>query len=114
MGWEWKAVTILYSTDAPWGGASTKVSRGWFNTQGPKVNELNQSRSRSAYNITLQRSLISEPLNQAGHKNYPVGTRHGFAGSIGGNIGSFHHNLIAHAEGRSWSMVRSNTLFSSR
>ncbi|KAI0593343.1 pectate lyase [Biscogniauxia sp. FL1348] len=61
--------------------------------------------SRAAHNITLQRSMISEPLNVAGHKNYPNGTAHGFAASIGGDVGSFHHNLIAHAEGRSWSMA---------
>ncbi|KAJ8080159.1 hypothetical protein PM082_016987 [Marasmius tenuissimus] len=61
--------------------------------------------SRTAFNITLQRSMISEPLNVAGHKNYPAGTAHGYAASIGGDIGSFHHNLIAHAEGRSWSMA---------
>ncbi|KAF2758992.1 pectin lyase-like protein [Pseudovirgaria hyperparasitica] len=61
--------------------------------------------SRSAYNITLQNSIISEPLNVAGHKNYPVGTAHGYAASIGGDVGSFHHNLIAHAWGRSWSMA---------
>ncbi|KAJ4299073.1 hypothetical protein N0V90_004317 [Kalmusia sp. IMI 367209] len=61
--------------------------------------------SRSANNITLQRTMISEPLNDAGHKNYPAGTQHGYAASIGGDVGSFHHNLIAHAEGRSWSMA---------
>lgn len=61
--------------------------------------------SRAAYNITFQRSMISEPLNIAGHKNYPNGTAHGYAASIGGDVGSFHHNLIAHAEGRSWSMA---------
>ncbi|KAI3611463.1 pectate lyase [Moniliophthora roreri] len=61
--------------------------------------------SRDAYNITLQRTLISEPLNVAGHQNYPPGTEHGYAASIGGNAGTFHHNLIAHAEGRSWSMA---------
>ncbi|KAF2849760.1 polysaccharide lyase family 1 protein [Plenodomus tracheiphilus IPT5] len=73
--------------------------------------------SRSAYNITFQRSMISEPLNIAGHKNYPVGTAHGFAASIGGDVGSFHHNLIAHAEGRSWSMaggVDSNAYFAGK
>lgn len=48
--------------------------------------------------------MISEPLNDAGHKNYPAGTLHGYAATIGGDVGSFHHNLIAHAEGRSWSM----------
>lgn len=48
--------------------------------------------------------MISEPLNIAGHQNYPDGTAHGYAATIGGNVGTFHHNLIAHAEGRSWSM----------
>lgn len=48
--------------------------------------------------------MISEPLNVAGHKNYPEGTEHGYSATIGGDIGSFHHNLLAHAEGRSWSM----------
>ncbi|KAF2629128.1 polysaccharide lyase family 1 protein [Macroventuria anomochaeta] len=61
--------------------------------------------SRDANNITFQRNMISEPLNIAGHKNYPAGTAHGYAASIGGEVGSFHHNLIAHAEGRSWSMA---------
>ncbi|KAJ4989611.1 pectate lyase [Stagonosporopsis vannaccii] len=61
--------------------------------------------SRDGKNITFQRNMISEPLNVAGHKNYPAGTAHGYAGSIGGDVGSFHHNLIAHAEGRSWSMA---------
>ena len=73
--------------------------------------------SRVAYNITFQRNMISEPLNIAGHKNYPNGTQHGFAASIGGDVGSFHHNLIAHAEGRSWSMaggVDDNAVFAGR
>lgn len=48
--------------------------------------------------------MISEPLNVAGHQNYPEGTEHGYAATISGNTGSFHHNLIAHAQGRSWSM----------
>lgn len=48
--------------------------------------------------------MISEPLNVAGHKNYPEGTAHGYSATIGGDVGSFHHNLLAHAEGRSWSM----------
>lgn len=61
--------------------------------------------SRNAKNITLQRTLISEALNVAGHQNYPAGTAHGYAGSIGGNCGSFHHNLLAHNEGRNWSMA---------
>ncbi|PTX94390.1 thrombospondin type 3 repeat-containing protein [Opitutus sp. ER46] len=61
--------------------------------------------SRGARNITLQRTLISEALNQAGHKNYPAGSRHGYAASIGGMVGSFHHNLLAHNSGRNWSLA---------
>jgi hypothetical protein len=61
--------------------------------------------SRNGRNLTLQRTLISEALNIAGHKNYAAGKAHGYAGSIGGDIGSFHHNLIAHCEGRNWSMA---------
>jgi predicted ribosomally synthesized peptide with SipW-like signal peptide len=61
--------------------------------------------SRSAQNITLQRTLISEALNVAGHQNYPAGTMHGYAASIGGDTGSFHHNLLAHCYGRNWSLA---------
>ncbi|MCW9705262.1 hypothetical protein J6I44_00285 [Aliifodinibius sp. 1BSP15-2V2] len=61
--------------------------------------------SRGAKNITLQRTLISEALNIAGHDKYPPGTAHGYAASIGGSIGSFHHNLLAHNYGRNWSMA---------
>ncbi len=61
--------------------------------------------SRGAKNITLQRTLISEALNEAGHKNYPAGTQHGYAASIGGDVGSFHHNLLAHCSGRNWSLA---------
>lgn len=61
--------------------------------------------TRSSKNITLQRTLISEALNVAGHQNYPPGTAHGYAASIGGAIGSFSHNLLAHNEGRNWSLA---------
>ncbi|WP_163712454.1 T9SS type A sorting domain-containing protein [Mangrovibacterium lignilyticum] len=61
--------------------------------------------SRSGKNISLQRTLISEALNVAGHPNYPEGTAHGYAASIGGDVGSFHHNLLAHCEGRNWSLA---------
>lgn len=60
--------------------------------------------SRNCKNITLQRTLISEALNIAGHKNYPKGKMHGYAATIGGNYGSYHHNLLAHNEGRNWSL----------
>ena len=61
--------------------------------------------SRGARNITLQRTLISEALNVAGHRKYPPGTEHGYAASIGGDVGSFHHNLLAHCAGRNWSLA---------
>lgn len=61
--------------------------------------------SRQARNATLQRCLISEALNEAGHKKYGAGARHGFAASIGGDAGSFHHNLLAHCAGRNWSLA---------
>lgn len=60
--------------------------------------------SRGGKNLTLQRTLISEALNIADHKNYPAGTGHGYAATIGGDVGSFHHNLLAHNAGRNWSL----------
>ena len=60
--------------------------------------------SRGSHNITLQRTLISEALNVAGHDKYPAGKMHGYAATIGGDVGSFHHNLLAHNEGRNWSI----------
>ncbi|WP_146166517.1 Ig-like domain-containing protein [Mucilaginibacter yixingensis] len=61
--------------------------------------------SRGAHNITLQRTMIAEALNVAGHDHYEAGKAHGFAGSIGGEVGSFHHNLLAHDAGRNWSLA---------
>ena len=61
--------------------------------------------SRGAKNITLQRTLISEALNAAGHRKYPEGTEHGYAASIGGMTGSFHHNVLANCAGRNWSLA---------
>ena len=60
--------------------------------------------SRGSKSITLQRTLISEALHIAGHKNYPAGTGHGYAATIGGDTSSFHHNLLAHNHGRNWSL----------
>ena len=60
--------------------------------------------SRSAKNITLQNTLISEALNIAGHQNYPAGTAHGYAATVGGDMASLHHNLLAHCSGRNWSL----------
>jgi len=61
--------------------------------------------SRGAHNITLQRTMIAEALNVAGHDHYEKGKSHGFAASIGGEVGSFHHNLLAHCSGRNWSLA---------
>lgn len=64
--------------------------------------------SRGAKSITLQRTMLSESLNCADHPNYGSGARHGYAATIGGGqgsgVGSFHHNLLAHNEGRNWSI----------
>ena len=62
--------------------------------------------SRGAHNITLQRSIITEPLNMSIHSHYVgTGKGHSFAGSISGNIGSFHHNLLVNCAGRNWSLA---------
>jgi hypothetical protein len=61
--------------------------------------------TRGAKNLTMQNVLISEALNIAGHDKYPAGTKHGYAASIGGDVASFHHNLLAHCEGRNWSLA---------
>jgi len=60
--------------------------------------------SRGCQNLTLQRTMIAEALGIAGHRNYGEGKNHGFAATIGGDIGSFHHNLLADCNGRNWSM----------
>lgn len=61
--------------------------------------------TRGAENVTLQRTMLAEALNIAGHKNYSYGTKHGYAASVGGDIASLHHNLLAHCEGRNWSLA---------
>ncbi len=59
---------------------------------------------RGAKNISFQYCGIFEALGIAGHKNYPDGTNHGYAATIDGQIGSWHHNLLLNCEGRNWSM----------
>ena len=56
--------------------------------------------SRSAKNITFSRNIIAEALNNSYHYG-----KHSFAGSISGNRGSYHHNLLAHCAGRNWSLA---------
>ncbi len=59
---------------------------------------------RGAKNISFQYSGIFEALGITGHKNYSDGTNHGYAATIDGQIGSWHHNLLLNCEGRNWSM----------
>ena len=62
--------------------------------------------SRGGRNITFSRNIIAEPLNMSVHSHYVgTGKGHSFAGSISGDIGSFHHNLLANAAGRNWSLA---------
>ncbi|MBO7323955.1 MAG: hypothetical protein J6U57_00825, partial [Bacteroidales bacterium] len=59
---------------------------------------------RGAKNVSFQYSLIAEALGIADHKNYETGHNHGYAATIDGKIGSWHHNLLVHCNGRNWSM----------
>jgi hypothetical protein len=64
--------------------------------------------SRNARNITFQRNIVAEALHHSYH--YRASDRskfetHAFAGSISGEIGSFHHNLLAHCTDRNWSLA---------
>lgn len=65
--------------------------------------------SRNAKNITFQNNLISEALTYAGHATqydrHGYHVNHGYAASIGGEVGSFHHNMLIHCQGRNWSMA---------
>jgi hypothetical protein len=66
------------------------------------------SSSRGGRNITFQWNIISEMLQHAYHYSAEDRTKfetHAFAGSISGNIGSYHHNLLAHCTDRNWSLA---------
>ncbi len=56
--------------------------------------------SRTARNATFQRCIISEALDDS-LQRHP----HAFAASIGGDLASYHHNLLAHCTGRTWSLA---------
>lgn len=93
------------------GSAETGGSLGFYYANNAIIDHCTASwgtdetfSSRNCYNITFQRSMIAEALGIAGHRNYPEGTNHGYAATIGGDIGSFHHNLLANCAGRNWSM----------
>ena len=59
---------------------------------------------RGAKNVTFQYCGIFEALGITGHKNYADGTNHGYAATIDGQRGSWHHNMLINCEGRNWSM----------
>jgi len=63
---------------------------------------------------TYQKNIISEPLRYSYHYNDAERAAtgctncfqpHAFAASISGEIGSYHHNLIAHSTDRNWSLA---------
>ena len=64
--------------------------------------------TRSASNITFQWNIIGESLHDSVHYDADgrSGTEtHAFAASIGGYVGSFHHNLLIDCTGRNWSLA---------
>lgn len=64
--------------------------------------------SRGANNITFQKNIIAEALHDSVHydaNNRDETENHSFAGSISGNIGSVHHNLMVHCAGRNFSLA---------
>ena len=64
--------------------------------------------SRGAKNITFQRNIVAEALHHGPHYRASDRTKfetHAFAASISGNIGSYHHNLLAHCTDRNWSLA---------
>ena len=85
MGMSGADYTIVDHCTAAWGTDETVSGRG-------------------AKNISFQYNVISEALGIAGHKNYDDGTNHGFAATIDGKVGSYHHNLLVNCNGRNWSM----------
>jgi hypothetical protein len=64
--------------------------------------------SRGAHNITFQRSIVAEALHHGPHYRASDRTKletHAFAGSISGDVGSYHHNLLADCTDRNWSLA---------
>lgn len=85
MGLSGSNHTIVDHTTAAWGTDETVSGRG-------------------AKNVSFQYSMIAEALGIADHKNYGEGHNHGYAATIDGKVGSWHHNLLLNCAGRNWSM----------
>ncbi|MFO1475411.1 MAG: Ig-like domain-containing protein [Verrucomicrobiota bacterium] len=82
-------------------------SISWTIDEGTSSRQSGPVGSSSA-NITFQRNIISEALQHSYHYNASNRTnyeQHAFAGSISGEIGSYHHNLLAHCTDRNWSLA---------
>ena len=83
------------------------------------IDEASSSRQSGAVGsqsamTTFQHNIISEPLQHSYHYNDAERAatgctncyqQHAFAASISGEIGSYHHNLIAHSTDRNWSLA---------
>jgi hypothetical protein len=83
------------------------TSLAWTMDEATSSRQSGRVGSESAM-ITFQNNLIAEPLQFSYHydgndRNYYE--PHAFAGSISGEIGSYHHNLIAHSTDRNWSLA---------
>jgi len=88
-------------------------SISWTTDEGSSSRQSGAVGSESAM-ITFQHNVISEPLQHSYHYNDAERAAtgctncyqaHGFAASISGEIGSYHHNLIAHSTDRNWSLA---------
>jgi hypothetical protein len=83
------------------------------------IDEASSSRQSGAVGsqsamTSFQHNIISEPLQHSYHYNDSLRAStgctdcyqaHAFAASISGEIGSYHHNLIAHSTDRNWSLA---------
>ncbi|HTS19719.1 MAG TPA: Ig-like domain-containing protein [Verrucomicrobiae bacterium] len=88
-------------------------SLGWTIDEASSSRQSGAVGSASA-NITFQHNIISEALDYSYHYNDDERAEdgctncyqpHAFAASISGEIGSYHHNLIAHCTQRNWSLA---------
>lgn len=83
------------------------TSIAWTMDEATSSRQSGRVGSESAM-ITFQNNLICEPLQYSYHYDGNNRTNyepHAFAGSISGEIGSYHRNLIAHSTDRNWSLA---------
>lgn len=83
------------------------TSLSWTMDEATSSRQSGSVGSQSAM-ITFQHNFIAEPLQYSYHydgNNRDYYEPHAFAGSISGEIGSYHHNIIAHSTDRNWSLA---------